>query len=1361
MLKRISFLVLIGISYLESGGELTSSDHFQLRNGLTVDVLSGAQSTTGLQNDTIPVLKLKEIQKVGVPGSCPPCDELVGGVICLPIPGCTTGCQGDQVEDCNGVCGGSATLDCAGNCGGNATVDCDGNCGGNATVDCAGNCGGNATVDCAGNCGGNATVDCAGNCGGNATVDCAGNCGGNATVDCAGNCGGNATVDCAGNCGGSATVDCAGNCGGNATVDCAGNCGGNATVDCAGNCGGNATVDCAGNCGGNATVDCAGNCGGNATVDCAGNCGGNATVDCAGNCGGNATVDCAGNCGGNATVDCAGNCGGNATVDCAGNCGGNATVDCAGNCGGNATVDCAGNCGGNATVDCAGNCGGNATVDCAGNCAGNCGGNATVDCAGNCGGNATVDCAGNCGGNATVDCAGNCGGNATVDCAGNCGGNATVDCAGNCGGNATVDCAGNCGGNATVDCAGNCGGNATVDCAGNCGGNATVDCAGNCGGNATVDCAGNCGGNATVDCAGNCGGNATVDCAGNCGGNATVDCAGNCGGSAVDLGCGCNQPAPDCAGNCGGSAVDLGCGCNQPAPDCAGNCGGSVLPASACDDQDPCTINDTHDSSCNCNGTPLLENIEDLLTTPNDIICIYDNPMQLNTAFPEGTFTGNGVTSSSGLFDPEIAGQGPHTITYEYVSEQGCTLSHSISILVENVVNGAELNEILVCPGDTAIMAAGGISSNVTGPSIEWSGGFRIGDPTTQIQFYGATQPGTYTVTLTYEACTFTKTFVVIQDELCDPLIDTLGCIDSTAINFDTLATTSDNSCIYCSDLTIDLPGLSYLCEGESLTIEPTSNREIISYTWRQENGDVMGTDPTMTVTGASTQIFGQIDHYSLEVTDEHGCTKSENIDIAVIPVLQLTLTVQTGQCGQDPSIFIESDRYLGGVLFEISLDDGDTYTIPDLAGDSTYTLSAEVGIVQPKVRWVTVSDPLGCFDITLDSIEVLPDSLGCSDPDCGSPVIVEIIDFTDVESCPFDKDGKLQITATGSNLQYSIDGQNYQNSNIIQDLDPGNYTVYVRNSETLCEAMGSATITANDCPEICNNNIDDDSDGLIDCFDSDCITSDFEIKIVHIDTCATGQNGSITVCVDTTGYEFSIDGQNFQSDSVFSNLPSGLYTITGRNTNGGCSFTHDVTLGEVGECSDCENVSISINGEAEICSGTSATLTLNGQVDESTILWNNGASTVEIVVSQAGTYAVNATVNGCPASAEFTVVASSDTCDTSCIPTTVNITTSENGFSYSEGSHVEDNTYIDENGIEISPNGSTANAELRLIANGGISGIRLGVHSDGRDFGLALTSDIVIDTQTVHPIAKQSNRFREPLFNQMTFWLYESRTAS
>jgi hypothetical protein len=249
------------------------------------------------------------------------------------------------------------------------------------------------------------------------------------------------------------------------------------------------------------------------------------------------------------------------------------------------------------------------------------------------------------------DCAGVVGGTAYLDNCGTCvGGNTGLepcvqDCNGDWGGNAYLDNCNTCvGGNTGLDpcvqdCNGDWGGNAYLDNCSTCvGGNTgevacVQDCNGDWGGTAYIDNCGDCVGGdtgaepCTTDCAGVPGGNAYLDNCGTCvGGNTgaepcTQDCNGDWGGTAYIDNCG------DCVG---GSTGEAAC-----AQDCAGEWGGTALPGTACNDNDPCTTNDTWNTNCQCVGEPITLGLQ--LLGPDTVL--LGGVVSYTTSQPNGTHT--------------------------------------------------------------------------------------------------------------------------------------------------------------------------------------------------------------------------------------------------------------------------------------------------------------------------------------------------------------------------------------------------------------------------------------------------------------------------------------------------------------------------------------------------------------------------------------------------------------------------------------------------------------------------------------------------------------------------------------------------
>ena len=131
-----------------------------------------------------------------------------------------------------------------------------------------------------------------------------------------------------------------------------------------------------------------------------------------------------------------------------------------------------------------------------------------------------------------------------------------------------------------------------------------------------------------------------------------------------------------------------------------------------------------------------------------------------------------------------------------------------------------------------------------------------------------------------------------------------------------------------------------------------------------------------------------------------------------------------------------------------------------------------------------------GCTDeVCDDGVDNDGDGLiDCADPDCG-PTINSVIPT--LPTCSNKTGGQIIINATGtSTLTYSITNTPvYQSSNIFPNLGVGAYTIRVKsNSGCITEYTNNPVILdLGTCTEVCNDGIDNDGDGLIDCDDPDC----------------------------------------------------------------------------------------------------------------------------------------------------------------------------------------------------------------------------------------------------------------------------------
>ena len=113
---------------------------------------------------------------------------------------------------------------------------------------------------------------------------------------------------------------------------------------------------------------------------------------------------------------------------------------------------------------------------------------------------------------------------------------------------------------------------------------------------------------------------------------------------------------------------------------------------------------------------------------------------------------------------------------------------------------------------------------------------------------------------------------------------------------------------------------------------------------------------------------------------------------------------------------------------------------------------------------------------------------IDCADSDC-APIISNVT--VTQPTCSNKTGGQIVITASGSSaLEYSITNEaSWQSSNTFSNLGVGQYSIRIKNNEGCIAEYASNPVIMDlgDCIEICNDGIDNDSDGLIDCDDPDC----------------------------------------------------------------------------------------------------------------------------------------------------------------------------------------------------------------------------------------------------------------------------------
>lgn len=277
--------------------------------------------------------------------------------------------------------------------------------------------------------------------------------------------------------------------------------------------------------------------------------------------------------------------------------------------------------------------------------------------------------------------------------------------------------------------------------------------------------------------------------------------------------------------------------------------------------------------------------------------------------------------------------------------------------------------------------------------------------------------------------------------------------------------------------------------------------------------------------------------NYTIIVRDANGCPNDTLITILNSDGPLLTVTQTNADCGaNDGTVTV---GVTGGTPpYQYSINNGVTYQNGNFF---TGLLAGQYTLI--------VRDALGCTNTTIITITSTPGPLITAIPataTCGS------------------NNGTITAFGTGGTapLEYSINGNIFQASNIFTNLTPGTYTVTVRDAngctKTTTVTIGNSaapTVTATSTPAACNN--------------------------INGTITATGAGG-------VAPREFSINGVTFQTSNVFTGLAAGTYTITVRDATG-CTNITTVIVGSTG------GPTATATSVAATCNTSNGSITITG----------------------------------------------------------------------------------------------------------------------------------------------------------------------